>query len=425
MAPDLYRRRVVDDELDELMPALAAVALDGPKGVGKTATATRRAVTRHRLDDPVSYALAQADPRRMLEGDAPVLIDEWQRVPSIWDLVRRAVDDGAPPGRFLLAGSAVPLDQPAHSGAGRIPSLRVRPFSLAERDLGTPSVSLSALLTGERAQLTGSTSMRLPDYATEIVRSGFPGMRPLTGRAHRLQIDAYLARLAQRDFEEVGHRVRAPGTLLRWMTAYAAATATTATFETIRRAASPGEGMEISRATVQPFRDALERLFLLDPVPGWAPTRNRIARLALPPKHHLADPALAARLLGVDEDDLLGGGEKGPAIPRDGVLLGALFESLVTQSVRVYAQAAEAGVGHLRTKGGRHEVDLVVERAGRVVAIEVKLAATVSDREVVHLRWLAEQLGDDLADSLVITTGPDAYRRPDGIGIVPAALLGP
>jgi predicted AAA+ superfamily ATPase len=423
--PSSYDRRIVDDDLDQIMPALAAVALEGAKGVGKTATASRRAATVHQMDDPRQLALAAGEPQRMLEGDAPVLIDEWQRVPSIWDLVRRAVDDGAPAGRYLLTGSAVPIAQPAHSGAGRIPTLRMRPLALAERGLGTATVSLDHLLSGGRPALSGHTDVRLAGYAGEIVRSGFPGLRTLKGRPLRLQLDAYLARLAQRDFHEVGHRVRAPAALLRWMAAYAAATSTSATFETIRKAATPGEGTELSRTTVQPYRDALERLFLLDPVPAWAPSRNRVARLALPPKHHLADPALAARLLGLDEADLLSGRERGPAIPRDGVLLGALFESLVTLSVRVCSQAAEATVGHLRTKGGRHEVDLIVERGGRIVAIEVKLSQTASDGDTTHLHWLAGQLGDHLADAIIVTTGADAYRRADGIGVVPAALLGP
>jgi uncharacterized protein len=174
------------------------------------------------------------------------------------------------------------------------------------------------------------------------------------------------------------------------------------------------------------YREVLQRLWLLDPVPAWVPTRNYFSRLARPEKHQLADPALAARLLGVGVDTLLEGGEGAASIPRDGTLLGHLFESLVTLSVRVYAQAAEAAVRHLRTKGGRNEVDLIVERAdGRVVAIEVKLGATVSDDDVKHLLWLRDRMGRDLLGSLVVTTGPVAYRRADGIGVVPAALLGP
>jgi predicted AAA+ superfamily ATPase len=420
-----YWRRIIDDELDAFLPALPALALEGPKGVGKTATAARRAATVRQLDDPAQLALAAADPARMLEGATPVLLDEWQRAPALWDVVRRAVDQGAPPASYLLAGSAAPIEQPAHSGAGRIATLRMRPMSLAERRLTEPTVSIRALLDGARPALEGRTTVRLADYAEEIIRSGLPGVRTLPPRPLRLQLDAYVARLAERDFEEVGHRVRAPATLLRWMVAYAAATATVATYETIRHAATAGDGAAPSRATTQPYREALERLFLLDPVPGWAPTRSRIARLALPPKHHLADPALAARLLGVGIGDLLEGREVGPPVPRDGTLLGALFESLVTLSVRAYAQAAEAAVAHLRTMGGDHEVDLIVERGGRVVAIEVKLAQAVGDADVRQLRWLADRIGDDLVDSLVVTTGAEAYRRPDGIGVVPAALLGP
>jgi uncharacterized protein len=182
----------------------------------------------------------------------------------------------------------------------------------------------------------------------------------------------------------------------------------------------------ISITTTQPYREILERLWILDPVPAWLPTRNQLNRLAQPPKHHLADPALAVRLLGLDVGALLHGRDAGPPFPRDGTLLGHLFESLVTQSVRVYAQAAEARVKHLRLQGGRREIDLIVERADqRIVAIEVKLSSTVNDNDVRNLLWLREQIGDDLIDAIVINTGPQAYRRRDGIAVVPAAVLGP
>jgi len=150
------------------------------------------------------------------------------------------------------------------------------------------------------------------------------------------------------------------------------------------------------------------------------------ARLGSAPKHHLADPALAARLLGADVDSLLEGSAGAPTVSRSGLLLGALFESLVTLSVRVYAQAAEAAVQHLRPRNGDHEVDLVVQRADhRVVALETKLAPTVDDRDTAQLRWLRDRLGDELLDAVVVTTGTDAYRRADGIAVIPAALLGP
>lgn len=426
-APGPYRRRILDDELDELIGGLPAIVLEGPKAVGKTSSASQRAATIHSLDDPGQRSVALGEPSRLVTGSPPVLIDEWQRVPESWDLVRRRVDAGAGPGSFLLAGSAAPLRAPTHSGAGRIVTLRMRPLALTERRGERAAVSLRELLSGTRAPVGGETSWKLEDYVEEILRSGFPGMRSLSGRALRGQLDGYLARIVDRDFpDQLGRSVRNPRALIRWMSAYAAASSTTASFEKIRDAATAGFSEKPAKTTVGPYREALERLWILDEVPAWWPTRNHIRRLALAPKHQLADPALAARLLAVDADALLAGVDGQPKMPRDGTLLGAMFEALVTLSVRVCAQACEAQVSHLRTRGGEHEVDLIVERRdGQILAIEVKLKRTVEEADVRHLRWLQERVGDALLDSVVLTTGTEAYRRKDGIAIIPAALLGP
>jgi uncharacterized protein len=421
-----YQRRVVDDELDEILPSLPAVALEGPKGVGKTRTALQRANTVHRLDDPAELAVARADPHRLLEGTPPVLIDEWQRLPEIWDLVRRAVDDGAPPGSFLLTGSAVPDPPPTHSGAGRIVSLRMRPLALSER-LGGTSVSLADCLGGARPLITGTTEVGLNEYVKELLASGLPWLRSLPDRARRLQLEGYAERVVDRDIpDDAGVSIRNPAALRRWMTAYAAASSTTATFETIRDAASSGNDTKPSRATTQAYRDALTRIWVLDEVPAWIPSNNRLNELGQSPKHQLADPALAAQLLGVQASTLLAGQSSGPDIPRDGTLLGALFESLATLSLRVYAAHNEAKVKHLRTARGRQEIDLIVERAdGCVVAVEVKLTRNVSEGDVTHLRWLEERLAERVLDRIIVTTGPQAYRGEDGIAVVPLALLGP
>lgn len=407
------------------MPALPAIAVEGAKAVGKTASASRRAATVHRLDDHAQRSIALANPLRLIDGPPPVLIDEWQRVPESWDLVRRAVDDGAQPGRFLLTGSASPPDLSTHSGAGRIVTVRMRPLTLAERGVVEPTVSVRALLSGERSAVDGHAAFKLEHYVEEILASGFPGLRGLSGRALRAQLDGYLERIVDRDFAEVGHSVRNPSALRRWMAAYAAASSTTASYETIRDAATGGHGEKPAKTTTIPYRDALERLWIVDPVPAWLPSRNRISRLSARPKHQLVDPALAARLLGVDAAALLDASPVGPPIPRDGTVLGSLFEALVTLDLRVYAQGAEARVTHLRTAGGAHEVDLILERSdGRVVAVEVKLARDVGDGDVRQLAWLRERLGEDLLDAVVVTTGENAYRRRDGIAVVPAALLG-
>ena len=420
-----YQPRIADDELDALLRDLPALALEGARGVGKTATAARRADTVFELDDPGQLEVLVADPSMIDAAEGTVLIDEWQRHPPLWDLVRRRVDAGAPPGRFLLTGSAQPTEEPAHSGAGRIVRVRMRPLSLAERGLAAPAVGLSAMLKGERPAISGSSDVGLGDYVQEILSSGFPGIRPLGERGRRAQIESYLARLVERDFPEQGLRVRRPATLHAWLTAYAAATATTTSYNSLLDAATAGETTKPAKTTTSAYRDVLSQLWLLDPVPGWVPNRNHLRRLTQAPKHHLADPALAAHLVGVDAGALLRGQSAGPDIARDGTLLGALFESLVTLSTLVYAQANEATVHHLRSRDGDHEVDLIIERRDqRVVALEVKLDGVPGSADVRHLLWLREQLGEDLLDAAAITAGAHAYRRPDGIAVIPAALLG-
>lgn len=421
-----YRRRILDDELDELMADLAAIAIEGPKGVGKTETGLQRAQTILRLDEPSSAALALADPAGALDRPRPILLDEWQRAPQLWDSVRRAVDGGAAPGSFLLAGSATPVaGADIHSGAGRIVTLRMRPMSLVERQLATPTVSLAELFGGTTPKVGGECALRLRDYAREIEASGFPGLRDLSDRARRAQLDAYLRRVAERDLtDEQGVTLRRPDSLMAWLSAYAAATATVASWEAIRAAASPGDADPPSKTTTIRYRDWLTSLWLLDPVPAWLPLGSPLKGLTRGPKHHLADPALAARLLGVGASALLDG--EGRVVPVGGTALGALFEALATLTVRVCAQANEAATFHLRTARGDHEIDLIVERHDRrLIGIEVKLAAAITDRDVQHLLWLRENHPRQVADLVVLYTGPHAYRRSDGVAVVPLGLLGP
>jgi uncharacterized protein len=422
-----YDRRVIDDELDELLPQLPAIAIEGPKGVGKTETAKQRAATILKLDEPAEASLLDADPQRLEREPTPILIDEWQRFPRSWDLVRRSIDENRTAGRFLLTGSAAPSTPPTHSGAARIVRLRLRPLSLAERGLlDRPTVSLREVLNGDNPAIKGIATMEVADYTEEILASGFPSIRGLAGRSRTLQLDSYLSRIVDTDMDEAGVNVRRPAVLKAWLAAYAAATSTSTAYSTILDAATPGDADKPAKATTINYREALTRLWLLDPTPGWIPEGNILTRLAQAPKHHLADPALAARLLGATASGLLRNTVSASLMPADGVLLGALFESLVTLSVRVYAQPLDATVHHLRTQNGDHEIDLIVEGSDRrVVALEVKLSADVTNKDVRHLIWLRERLAERLADAAVITTGHHAYRRPDGIAVIPASLLGP
>jgi len=423
-----YRRRIVDDVLDELIPELAAVALEGAKAVGKTATAAQRARTFIDLSDPAVRQIAEANPNLITQSPKPVLIDEWQLEPTVWDRVRRAVDADNSGGRFLLTGSAgVAPGVPIHSGAGRIVSLRMRPLSFAERGVCDPAISMRAMLAGEEPEIRGHSPLALSGYVDEILRSGFPGIRDLAPRARDLQLDSYLSRVVDHELAENGMRVRRPAALRAWLAGYAAATSTDASYTAILAAATAGASDKPVRQTADNYRESLERLFLLDPLPAWIPSFSPLRRLTHTPKHHVVDPALAARLVGVSGEGLLrGDGVRVRPRQDTGTWLGALFESLVVQSVRIYAEAAQASVGHLRTKSTDREIDVIIERADRsIVAVEIKLSATVHDKDVRHLLWLRGQLPDRVVDTVVITTGEHAYRRKDGVAVIPFALLGP
>ena len=415
----------MDDQLDVMTKVLPAIVLEGAKGVGKTATARQRAQTVFSLDDEGTESIVLGNPRAVMRGKGTILIDEWHLVPSVWNVVRHAVDDGAEPGRFLLAGSAMPRPQARiHSGAGRIVRLMMRPWSLPERGIEQPTVSLGALLAGDAPEVEGSTDLALDDYVDEILCSGFPGIRQAAAEARPYLLESYVDRIVDHDVEAFGAKVLRPESLRGWLSAYGAATGTAASYAAILRAATPGQDVKPSAPTAMAYRDLLQRLWVLDPLPAWSPGSAPLTRLGRAPKHHLVDPSLAALLAGATHESLVRGNGPG-GVGRDGTFLGGLFESLAAQTVRVLAQGLRATVSHFRLRGGEHEVDIIVERPDRkVVAIEVKLSATVRPADVAHLAWLAERAPGWVVDRVVLNTGARAYRRPDGIAVVPLGLLG-
>ena len=427
-----YVARVIDAELRDALRGLPAIAIEGAKGVGKTSSALQVAATTIHVDDPLQRATLQADRRTALGSAArPLLLDEWQADPELWNVVRHAVDDGAPPGSFILTGSADVRDARIHSGAGRIDRLRMRPLSFAERGVAEPTLSLAQLIDGSAGPKppTGSSTVTLRDYAREILNSGMPGLRRLPSRVRDRALQSYVDNVIEHGVPRLGPVIRRPASLRLWLRAYAAAISSTATYERIADLVDEAE--RPSRSTIVDYRDALTELWLLDELPAWSAVGASVGRIARAPKHELLDPGLAAALLGAKEGTLLTPdranlGESLAQHMGDGPLLGRLFESLVTLSVRVYAQASDLEVSHLRLRGGEHEVDLIVEAPdGRVIALEVKLGALPDDRDVRHLQWLATRLGDRIVERIVVTTGPVAFRRQDGVLVVPLALLGP
>lgn len=425
-----YQPRVVDALLDDLLAELPAVVLRGARAVGKSETAGRRAKTTYRMDDPAALRVAQADPDAILAGETPILIDEWQRWPAVWDRVRRAIDDDPSPNRFILASSAEPLEQPFHSGAGRFVVLHMRPMSLAERSVAQSLVSLRSLLSGSRDDIAGGrTDVTLSDYAEEIAKSGFPGVRNLSPRVRRRQLLGYLEHTFTYAISggDTGEPRHDPGVLRRWARSYAAATATTTSYETIRDGATAGEDEKPSRQRGAAIRSTLEDAYVVDSLKAWQPSLSQLGKLGKADKHHLVDPALAASMLGVDAVALAKIGGPRQFVAKQRPLVAALFESLVAQSVRVYAEHNDAHVYHMRMHRGEREIDIIVERDdGGVVALEVKLTSTPTAGDFKHLSWLQRTIGDRLLDAAIVTTGKYTYRDPEtGFAVVPAALLGP
>jgi uncharacterized protein len=261
-----------------------------PRALGKTTTAEQRVDSLLRLDSHANRTAVAADPELIRGRARPLLIDEWQKVPEVWDVVRRVVDEDPRGGQFLLVGSAAPAPgATAHSGAGRIGRMRMRPMTLSELALAQPRVALRELLTGQRPSVEGDCDLRLADYAEEIIASGFPGLRGLTTRALKFQLDSYLRNAVDRDVPEQGLAVRKPEAMLAWLRAYAASTATTASYSRLLDAATPGQADKPARSTSIAYRDVLTQLWLLDPVPAGTPTGHPLTRLGQTPKHHLAD----------------------------------------------------------------------------------------------------------------------------------------
>jgi predicted AAA+ superfamily ATPase len=233
-----------------------------------------------------------------------------------------------------------------------------------------------------------------------------------------------LENIVSKEIREAGHVLRRPDTFLRWITSFAAATATTASYSEILDAATAGDNKKPSTITTSTYRDVLTNLWIIDEVAPWIPTLGEFSRLKQTPKHFLADPALSAALLQYDAAALRRGAEASAYDERYGTVTGRLFEALVCLSLQTYAQVNDAKLGYFRTARGEHEVDFVVDKERDIVAIEVKYSQTVRDRDVKHLVWLREKYGSRCKACVLVNAGPYAYRRQkDGVLVVPAALL--
>ena len=409
-------------ELDERLAAIGAVVMEGPKACGKTATARQKAASEVLLDtDRNARELASVDPATALAGATPRLIDEWQLEPSVWNHVRRAVDDRADSGQFILTGSAVPADDVTrHSGAGRFTRIRMRPLSLFESGHSSGEISLAGLLNGS-PQGAEASSLSIPDLAELVAIGGWPANhRQPTRETLRLNRD-YLNEIRRTDISRVSERRTDPIRVGRLLRSLARNTATEVTLSKL--AADVGA----SKITMKPdtaagYLDALEQLMVIEDQPAWSPHLRSRAILREAPKRHFVDPSLAVAALRATPDRLVG----------DLRFLGLLFESLVIRDLRIYAQANDAEVFHYREKGGL-EVDAIVEAAdGRWAAFEIKLGQSGVDEGARNLRRLAERAPRAMRDTpnepstlAVIVPNGYGYTGRSDVGVIPIGALGP
>jgi uncharacterized protein len=410
------RDRAIEPLIEARLRTHGAVLLTGPKAVGKTTSARRFATSEVRLDqDPAALAAALTDPRLVLDGEQPRLIDEYQLAPGIWNAVRGRVDDVGGKGLFLLTGSRIPENEEAsHTGARRIAPVTMRTMTLLERDLSSGAVSIGALLDGEPAP-PEQHRIGVAEAIEALAVGGWPDNLALE-LADALDANAdYLDVIVHADVSRVDGVKRDPDGVRRLLVAYARNVATDASLRTIARVAEE----PLAESTLHDYLHVLRRLFLIEDQESWKPALRSRVRLAATPKRHLADPSLAVAALGATPPRLLG-----PEIE----LAGFLFESQAIHDLRVYAQPHRAHVRFYRDNKGL-EVDAIVEATdGRWIAAEIKLGHNRVEEGAHNLLALRDKLSPEATAScgalVVIVADSPTYTRPDGVLVTSIAALG-
>ncbi len=418
-----YMPRIIDRKIEEYLRVFGAICVEGPKWCGKTWTSSHHSRSRIFIGDPAgnfqNRQLAEMSPSLVLEGETPRLIDEWQEVPPIWDAVRYQVDQSAQKGQFILTGSATPNHKGIlHSGAGRIAKLRMRPMSLFESGDSSGKVSLESLCHGTLTPvMTGEVDLKA--LIGLIVRGGWPGALHLPVEQAAMLPAEYLNAVIDDDVYRMDGIRRNTAKMRLLLRSLARNESTTATNKTLKNDIREMDDEDIDVETVKEYLDIFDRLFLTDNQPPFSTGVRSSVRVKQAVKRHFCDPSLACSLLKITPERLMG----------DLETLGFLFEALCERDLRIYADAFGAALYHYQDYRGR-EIDAVLELPdGQWCAFEIKLGANQIDAAAQNLLTIRQEIADDPKGKppavLCVLCGMAnaAYRRPDGVFVVPVTAL--
>ena len=413
-----YLPRITDQELATRLHVMGAVLLEGPKACGKTATASQVAKTIVRFDeDPTARAQVSLDPQALFSGEPPILFDEWQLEPDIWNRVRRQVDDRSEKGQFILTGSARPRDDVnRHSGAGRFSVLQMRPMSLFESGHSHGQISLAALLEGEKQTGLG-THLTFEELLKRIVVGGWPELVHADEEFARNWLDDYLRQVIEVDIPAMGHR-RNPSNLARLLESLGRGVGQAVKLSELAKDVG-GESGSIAHETLTGYLDALDRLKLTDDSPAWRPHMRSRTRLRTAPVRYFVDPSLAMAALNIGTTELRA----------DPLATGFHFEALVVRDLRVYSQLHRGQVDSWRDANGSEVDAIVTARDNKWAAFEIKLNPRDVDVAAAALLRFAANVDTsrhkEPACLGVITSTGAGGRREDGVHVIPIGALGP
>ena len=419
-----YRKRIADDILRRKLEGKGAVLIEGPKWCGKTTTAEQLAASVLYMDEPEkkeqNIAMSELSPKRLLKGATPRLIDEWQLAPMLWDAIRFEVDHRGELGQFILTGSAVPVDttEITHSGTGRFTWLTMRPMSLYESGDSTGDVSLKSMFDST-AEPDGASELGIDRLAFLICRGGWPQSVDMRDEIALDQAADYCDAVIRSDINRADNVQKSPEKVRRLMRSYARNQGCQVPNTVIAQDVAANDEAPLSEETVASYVNALRKIFVVEDMPAWNPNLRSKTAIRSSDTRYYIDPSIAAAALGIGPSDLL----------NDLNTFGFLFETMCIRDLRVFADSLDGGVYHYRDKDGQ-ECDAVIHlRNGKYGLVEIKLGGDrLIEEGAKSLKSMEAKIDTDKMSApsflmVLIGTGDFAYRRRDGVYVIPIGCL--